>query len=461
MESVSSMDKEDREVMSAQFGEEPWKCEAGSMTWCCRPRLYWLTWDLTVQEGCSLLVDEDPKEVVLTAKQDLEQVCQEGWIKYDCDRSFPTFTTSRPRTHPGRKPAGLQNCTEEEVERWSRDQYRFPPYQYMKRNLLINRAGEMRLPSIQEKEFMMGFPVNYTFNSVQKSEKNTQHHLDIRHSLIGNSWSVPVISWLISQLCGRLGLCPCYTPQQIMDMLTTQGQIFLQSRLWRAPLRPMREKQEDGHGSLVQKLSNLISVKGEDILLTTSSSQLCKYHRLRTSVPARLWRWKPIAGWQWKGNKEHINVLEMRAVLTSLKWRLQHKAQVGCRLLHLVDSLVVLHALARGRSSSRKLRSSLSRINALLLCSSSVALWGYVHTEQNPADRPSRWGKRVRSKPLDLNVNELYLVQGTTASFQNDDSSRVQLQVLGSHAGAAAGSGIYLTDSAFKARAPSASAPQK
>lgn len=58
---------------------------------------------------------------------------------------------------------------------------------------------------------------------------------------------------------------------------------------------------------------------------------------------------------------------------------------------------------------------------------------------------------RLSPKPLDLNVNELYLLQGTTAQFQNDDPSSVQLQVLGSHSGASEGSGIYLTDSAFKA----------
>ena len=32
----------------------------------------------------------------------------------------------------------------------------------------------------------------------------------------------------------------------------------------------------------------------------------------------------------------------------------------------------------------------------------------------------------VWPRPLDLNVNELYLLQGTTAQFQNDDPSSVQ-----------------------------------
>ena len=50
---------------------------------------------------------------------------------------------------------------------------------------------------------MMGFPVDYTLPCVAKASRGTQQHLDIRHSLIGNSWSVPVIAWLLSQLFGR------------------------------------------------------------------------------------------------------------------------------------------------------------------------------------------------------------------------------------------------------------------
>jgi len=400
MESVASMDQQDREVMSQNYGNEPWNCDAGSMTWCHRPRLYWISWELVTQEGVELEPGSPgtPRRANLYALQDLEEVCKEGWIKTDPDRAFPTFTTSRPRDRPGHKPAGLRSCTPQDLDRWAADSFRFPPYQYTAKNLLIDKHDQLRMPSIEEKEYIMGFPVNYTQACLPKAQRGTIHHLDVRHSQIGNTWRVPVIAWLLGQLCGPLGLCPLYTPQQLMDFLNPMRQAFLQSRLWRAPLRPLRGPAPASQGSLVSKLGGLISVKGEDILLTTPSSQLTKFHRLRASVPARLWKWRVIAGWRWTGSREHINSLELRAVLTSLKWRIQHRRQVGKRFLHLVDSLVVLHALSRGRSSSKKLRSTLSRINALLLCSSNQALWGYVQTDQNPADRPSRWGSRVKSK---------------------------------------------------------------
>ena len=43
-----------------------------------------------------------------------------------------------------------------------------------------------------------------------QTKQSSKDHSDIRHTLVGNSWSVPVIAWLISQICGPLGLCPRY-----------------------------------------------------------------------------------------------------------------------------------------------------------------------------------------------------------------------------------------------------------
>ena len=401
MENVASMDDADRNIMSDEFGEQPLVCDAGTMVWCHRPRLYWISWELGPQvDGVEVRPGgpNEPTEVRLYAHQDLDDICKEGWFKVDPSRSFPTFTTSRPRERPGHKPAGIKSCNSADLDRWVQDKHRYPPYQYRATNLMINKRDEMRLPDIEEKEYMMGFPVGFTLPCLPKASRGSVEHLDVRHSLIGNSWCVPVVAWLLGQLCSPLGLCPSYNPQQIVDFLNPNLQVFLQSRLWRSPLRPIRGPVSTCTPPLASRLGNLVSVKGEDILLSTPSSQLVKFQRLRTSIPSRLWKWKVVSGWRWKGTAEHINALEMRAVLTTLKWRIQHKKLVGKKFMHLVDSLVVLHALSRGRSSSRKLRSTLSRINALLLCSSNQALWGYVRTDMNPADRPSRWGSRARTK---------------------------------------------------------------
>ena len=99
-----------------------------------------------------------------------------------------------------------------------------------------------------------------------------------------------------------------------------------------------------------------------------------------------------MAGWQRGGDPEHINVLEARAVLTTVKRRVSQHKQTNIRCVHLVDNLVVLHALTRGRSSSRKMRRTMMRISAYLLASGLQPVWAYVDTKDNPADKPSRWG---------------------------------------------------------------------
>ena len=401
MESVASMDDTDLEAMSSSFGSYPWRIDAGGMLWCSRPRVYWLEWELFMEDGATMVKNNDngAGEILLEAKQPLEAVCREGWTKLVVDRPFPTFTTSRPRAMPGRKPAGVGQCRDHEIERWVNDNYRFPPYQYCDRHCLVNKSGELRLPDIQEKEIMLGFPLNYTSGCMGKSSRKGSGYVDLRHTLIGNTWAVPVVAWLIGQLLWPLGICKKWTTQDLVDHLSPHMCDYLQTRLLRLPLRPLRgASNTTGAQELVNKLGNLVSVKGEDILLVNKTSEQAKYHRLRASVPSKLWVWKIIAGWQWKGQQEHINVLEMRAILASLQWKLHHKQLQRSRFIHLTDSMVCLHSLSRGRSSSRKLRRTLCRINALLLVSGCQGLWGYVHTDSNPADRPSRWGRRVKTK---------------------------------------------------------------
>ena len=400
MESVASMDAEDCEVMSKSFGDVPWKCDAGHVSWCSRPRLFWLTWDLVEAEGCRLVLtgDSNRREVVFSAYQDLEECCQPGWIKVDPSRPFPTFTTARPRSNPGRKPAGIQTCTDEEIRRWQVDQHRYPPYQYTNKNCLVNKKGDFRVPDVHEREYMLGFPLGHTVPCLPKSQRRGDCHTDARNHLLGNSWSVSVVACLLVQLLGPLGLCREFTVQEIVDKLKPGSGDFLQHILLRRPLQSLTSVASDKAYSLASKLAGLVSVKGEDILLTSSVGEQAKYQRLRATVPSALWKWKTVSGWKWTRGGDHINVLELRAILTALRWRIGHQHHIGYKIIHLTDSLVCLHALTRGRSSSRKLRRTLCRINALLLASSSQGLWAYVHTDQNPADKPSRWGRSVKTK---------------------------------------------------------------
>jgi hypothetical protein len=237
----------------------------------------------------------------------------------------------------------------------------------------------------------MGFPRNYTMMCLAKQQQGSEAHTDCRLTLLGNSWNVTVVSWILSQLGTLLGLNPPLSMQQIFDRTSPGCTTDFQTFLRRPLMKPQRKIQGSGNEErLVSKLLTMVSFKGEDLLLQSSSEDQVKYHRLRASIPSGLWAWKTITGWKWRDSNEHINVLEMRAVLTAMRWRIEKQQVTRSKFVHLLDSMVCLHALSRGRSSSRKLKRSLLRINSLLLATNCHVVWAYVHTKDNPADAPSR-----------------------------------------------------------------------
>eukprot|EP00438_Fugacium_kawagutii_P035425 Skav206960 [mRNA] locus=scaffold255:97287:103925:- [translate_table: standard] len=287
MESVSSMDPEDRAVMSESFGCEPWSCNAGCFTWCNRPRLYWVSWDLVAGDSVTLTPshDQHPGTISLEGRQPLKEVVRSGWLKVDPSQPFPTFTTSRPQ------PAGIRSCTNRELEMWMQDLHRFPPYQYRETHCLVNQRNELRIPDVNERELMLGFPLNYTMNSVVKSLQKTVAHNDVRLTLLGNSWSVPVVSWLLGQLFGPLGFCPTPTPQDVLNSLRPGSAFSVQGRLVRLPLNPPQVCHPLASSyKLAFKLGNLISMKGEDLMISTPGDTLVRFQRLRATVPAKLWK---------------------------------------------------------------------------------------------------------------------------------------------------------------------------
>ena len=125
MESVFSMDEKDRVAMSMQIGSTPWLVDSCGISLCRRPRLYWFTWE--PREGTGVTIVQQPSTewdsygiIQLDHPVNPPDFLLTGWELVD-QPPLPTFTTSRPRTHPGNRPAGLWQCTKAEVERWKDD----------------------------------------------------------------------------------------------------------------------------------------------------------------------------------------------------------------------------------------------------------------------------------------------------------------------------------------------------
>ena len=100
-------------------------------------------------------------------------------------------------------------------------------------------------------------------------------------------------------------------------------------------------------------------------------------------------RWAPIVAARWQ-RAEHINVLELRALHTAVKWVISHPHSTGSRVSVLSDSTVVIGAVRKGRSSSRPLLRRLRALSAWVMGAGLQLDLDWVPTEFNPADEPSR-----------------------------------------------------------------------
>ena len=134
-----------------------------------------------------------------------------------------TFTTSRPSPVPGRRPAGLKTCDEASLRQWKDDMHPYPPYQYKPECCVHHLTQECRVASIFERETILGFPAHYTEQCVGKSERQATWVADVRKTLLGNSWSVPVVVCLLKQLFERLGFIPVSSVQTLLDRTGAGG----------------------------------------------------------------------------------------------------------------------------------------------------------------------------------------------------------------------------------------------
>ena len=109
----------------------------------------------------------------------------------------------------------------------------------------------------------------------------------------------------------------------------------------------------------------------------------------RLSIQVGYWRWQTKFRWRWK-KKAHINVLEARAALAALSWRLRRSRTIRSKVFHIVDSQAAQATLSKHRSSSRVLHHVIKRSSLLELAGSVHLALGFCRSDKHPADFDSR-----------------------------------------------------------------------
>ena len=418
------MDDEDYRTQTRKIGFSAHYVEAAQVGRCRRPRLYWVKGvdilqgdDLTVTRGTSLR-DHDylvKKVTVDTERPPLSWYLSPGADKMEePEEPFATFTRPIPRQQPPPEPAGLDKASEKALRRWRGDSFRLAPYQYEPRNLVVDANGPRR-PTPEEQLRMLGFASNHLNTKARLS-------VDAKGQLVGNSFSAVVVARLLAGLVLKEDQCQgkdltlaIWHVWKAMEDKAQQedkpwkvrfasvaagvsGVVSLASQVLPSaalPLRPWVDPQEwlNDEEMLAYLLARAGTHRGGEIRVDLgmpySVGELC-----RQSIDPGHWLWKVLLSYQWKQKDQHINVLELVAVLDLLR-RLGRDGKCHSkRMVTLVDNQVAVSCITKGRSSARALQGPLRRISAVCLAGHFRLCLGWIKSKWNPADGPSRWAKK-------------------------------------------------------------------
>ena len=388
------MDIEARDEISAKLKVWPLRFDPADALPYSRPRFCWMSESPCASADTQLTWRKGFIEVFMYASGPGQAAwVRPGWTWGAENVSwFPTFMKAIRRVQPPPVPAGLRRTPHDARCRWESDSYRYPPYQY-KREFMLQSGDQLRTLDSSEREILMGFGAGHTkfcMSASHAKQMGKQAVEDERCSLVGDSFSMLSFSWACMQMCRQFS--PNMSVQQIVDRLGLAPGFSTASELTAPmsryctyhPSPNVSDACEPVLGMLVRGTNHT----GSDVKIS-SGEIVNSSHVTRQSVNAVWFRWKQVLRCRWQA-PQHINLLEMRALLLALQWRSRSKGCFGVRFVHLVDSFVSLAIVAKGRTSSLMLRRMSKQIAAYVLALSAQLVLGHVDSSENPADQGSR-----------------------------------------------------------------------
>ena len=178
-----------------------------------------------------------------------------------------------------------------------------------------------------------------------------------RKALVGNSFCCQVVAWQLGHclfaeglLLRRPSLEELASGRCLELAVRLEKEVHVQPHEAEARRSQERARAEPGR-ALARRLANLSDHRGSDVRVTLETS-LRPGGWPRAETPAHWWRWKVAFAMRWQLDKEHINILELRAALATLRWRTRQRRFQGKRVIHLLDSAVVIGVLTKRRSSN-------------------------------------------------------------------------------------------------------------
>ena len=285
------------------------------------------------------------------------------------------------RKKPPKEPAGIEQCNEADIERWTMDEFRYPPYQYQEEHLLYNSHGFQVTPTSTERDKLLMYPPGITAEVLASSmRKDPVKYEDDRLCALGGGFHCGSVAVLLNRAMRSWG----YNVEKLVPQ-TMVLDYFGRPLVDTDALPEARHSREKVLASAI--VAHQSHTGGDVRSIPGREFQGDTWPRM--GIDPSWWTWKVVVSHPWD-NEESINMLEARAVLQALKWRTRSTSSIAARVVHLADSQVTLGALNKFRSPAEHLHRIITRIAATCLAGSMKAIFAYVATENNPADAPSR-----------------------------------------------------------------------
>ena len=429
-------DGEDIDEMSSTLKLRPIMVESGDLSQVRRPRLYWVSPSIGEPEDCEVVQGDRFDRVKMKCfGEPLEIVLSEGctWPgkENDPELRMPTMTRAIPRSKPPPCPAGIDTTDAAARERWTADKFRYPPYVYREEFMIQDQEKLLRPMNAEEREVLMGYGRGYTkalFKKAASSPEEEQAQEDTRCAALGNAFHVNTVATILDLVFARMRKKKKKGVKRIVsDFVQKEGLKRQQAAAVADIPEEEREPSEADSGleddgislagaatmkqwqeatddllteeELAQRAKSLScklvaafvrrqEFRGSDIRLDTGSFYRPDSFPRGAIDPGR-WLWHVAESYEFR-IQGHINVLELKALVRTFEWRLRSSSFQKCRALHLTDSQVALATSVKGRSSSRALNRLLRKFAALQLAAGIYPLLGWVESDSNPADEPSR-----------------------------------------------------------------------
>jgi len=225
----------------------------------------------------------------------------------------------------------------------------------------------------------------YQLESVLRKSPDQRARVVAQWDLVSRACAVPPLAYLISHLLHAWTILGApASPQQAWGGLDAEEEAQLQANL-RASGYGQGPSQafQEALGVLVRcaKHSGSDIRAADGILLSPRSWP-------RRGLNSENYVWKIVLAVPFA--RQHINLLEMNAILLAFRWRLRRVDTIGARIIHTSDSQVCIAILCKGRTSARRLLCCAKKVSATVVAASLHPYFVFVESARNPADEPSR-----------------------------------------------------------------------